>query len=261
MKENKIKMENELKIKNDEFLLNVKSIKNNNKNELILIENNYEKNIKEITYKYEIINNKNKTIYENEITNLNDKYKKIIQKYGYNEKIENFNYLKRLNEIIYNTYNVYNNNYYHSININMILINAFNNKTYINDDLKKEYENIIKIKDDKINNKKDKISLDVFKKIFSCLKAKKKLEIIHYNKRIQNKLGINLKNYKYLTGKYLKYETLVKEYNLDDDLIYEGEYLNGKRNGIGKEYDYSGKLKFEREYIKGKKWNRIYKGI
>ena len=28
MKENKIKMENELKIKNDEFLLNVKSIKN-----------------------------------------------------------------------------------------------------------------------------------------------------------------------------------------------------------------------------------------
>ena len=98
MKENKIKMENELKIKNDEFLLNVKSIKNNNKNELILIENNYEKNIKEITYKYEIINNKNKTIYENEITNLNDKYKKIIQKYGYNEKIENFNYLKRLNE-------------------------------------------------------------------------------------------------------------------------------------------------------------------
>ena len=29
----------------------------------------------------------------------------------------------------------------------------------------------------------------------------------------------------------------VKEYNSNNKLIYEGEYLNGKRNGKGKEYD------------------------
>ena len=38
---------------------------------------------------------------------------------------------------------------------------------------------------------------------------------------------------------------------------FEGEYLNGKRNGKGKEYDYYGKLKFEGEYLDDKNWNGI----
>ena len=46
-----------------------------------------------------------------------------------------------------------------------------------------------------------------------------------------------------------------KEYNDNNELIFEGEYLNGKRNGKGKEYDYNGKLIFEGEYLNGKKWN------
>ena len=29
-----------------------------------------------------------------------------------------------------------------------------------------------------------------------------------------------------------------KEYNYDGNLIYDGEYLNGKRNGKGKLYNY-----------------------
>ena len=44
----------------------------------------------------------------------------------------------------------------------------------------------------------------------------------------------------------------VKEYNDYGNLVFEGEYLNGKRNGKGKEYFY-GKLIFEGEYINGKK--------
>ena len=36
---------------------------------------------------------------------------------------------------------------------------------------------------------------------------------------------------------------------------FEGEYLNGKRNGKGKEYYKDGKIKFEGEYLKHKKWN------
>ena len=35
--------------------------------------------------------------------------------------------------------------------------------------------------------------------------------------------------------------------------IFEGQYLNGKRNGKGKEYYYEFKLKFEGEYVGGKK--------
>ena len=42
----------------------------------------------------------------------------------------------------------------------------------------------------------------------------------------------------------------------DNKLLFEEEYLEGKRNGKGKEYD--DKLLFEGEYLKGK---RNEKGI
>ena len=46
-----------------------------------------------------------------------------------------------------------------------------------------------------------------------------------------------------------------KEYNHKGVLIFEGEYANGKRNGIGKEYNDKGELIFEGEYIEGRKMN------
>ena len=46
----------------------------------------------------------------------------------------------------------------------------------------------------------------------------------------------------------------IKEYE-SGELIFEGEYLNGERNGKGKEFNFFGKLVFEGEYLKGKKWN------
>ena len=57
-----------------------------------------------------------------------------------------------------------------------------------------------------------------------------------------------------------------KEYTIygNSYLVYEGEYLNGKRNGKGKEYiniylesaiGGYGKLFFEGEYFNGKRWN------
>ena len=48
--------------------------------------------------------------------------------------------------------------------------------------------------------------------------------------------------------------------------MFDGEYLNGLRNGKGKEYYGNGKLKFEGEYLNGKRngkgkgydyWNSI----
>ena len=44
----------------------------------------------------------------------------------------------------------------------------------------------------------------------------------------------------------------VKEYN-NDILVFEGEYLNGKRNGKGKEYNSNGTVDFEGEYEDGYK--------
>ena len=45
-----------------------------------------------------------------------------------------------------------------------------------------------------------------------------------------------------------------KEYD-DGEIIFEGEYKNGKRNGKGKEYDNKGKIIFEGEFKNGKRLN------
>ena len=39
------------------------------------------------------------------------------------------------------------------------------------------------------------------------------------------------------------------------ELEFEGEYLNGERDGKGKKYDINGNLKFEGEYLNGKRWS------
>ena len=36
-------------------------------------------------------------------------------------------------------------------------------------------------------------------------------------------------------------------------VIFEGEYINGKKNGKAKEYNYNGKLIYEGEYLNGKR--------
>jgi len=75
--------------------------------------------------------------------------------------------------------------------------------------------------------------------IFSFLDQKKKLKMIIYNKQLQRMLGVNIQDYKKLSGKYKisGKNGNVKEYTLNTDkLIFEGECLNGKRNAKGKEF-------------------------
>ena len=50
----------------------------------------------------------------------------------------------------------------------------------------------------------------------------------------------------------------IKEYHYNGNLKFEGEYLNGERNGNGKEYYNNGNLKFEGVYLKDKRWNGKY---
>ena len=45
----------------------------------------------------------------------------------------------------------------------------------------------------------------------------------------------------------------IKEYYYNGKLKFEGEYLNGERNGKGKEYYKYGKLIFEGEYLNGER--------
>ena len=117
---------------------------------------------------------------------------------------------------------------------------------------------------------------------FSYLEEKQKLKLVKKNKNLQKYLNITINNYIHFTGKYIIYESkgkgkeyckerLIyegeylngsrngkgKEFNEFDGnciLIFEGEYLNGKRNGKGKEYfNNNGKLKFEGQYLNGKR--------
>ena len=49
----------------------------------------------------------------------------------------------------------------------------------------------------------------------------------------------------------------VKEYGyIGNCLVFEGEYLNGEKNGKGKDYNiWTGVLQFEGEYLNDKRWN------
>ena len=91
--------------------------------------------------------------------------------------------------------------------------------------------------------------------LFSKLKDNKKLELIKYNKNLQNTVNVNLIDYKTYKSKYIIYETKNKgkEYYYNGILVYEGEYLNCKRHGKGKEYGSINNLIFEGEYLNGKR--------
>ena len=100
-------------------------------------------------------------------------------------------------------------------------------------------------------------SVYIIKMIFENMNEKIMFKLIRYNKSFQNKMNINIFNYKEKSGRYIIYETKKKgkEYDCYNDiLLYEGEYLNELKNGKGKEYYPNGQLKFEGEYLKGKRY-------
>ena len=81
-------------------------------------------------------------------------------------------------------------------------------------------------------------SIFFVKFIFSKIKEGIKLKLIRYNKYLQYLMNLDLMNYKRFSGKYIIYENKRKgkEYNgYDDTLLFEGEYMNGNRQGKGKE--------------------------
>ena len=92
--------------------------------------------------------------------------------------------------------------------------------------------------------------------IFSFVDERIKLILIKYNKKLQNQIDISLINYINFSRKYIIKEEngKGKEYNgINNRLIYDGEFLNGKRNGFGKEYDINGCLLYEGEYLNGER--------
>ena len=90
--------------------------------------------------------------------------------------------------------------------------------------------------------------------IFNFIDEKRKLSIIIYNKELQSKLNRNINYYKGVSYGILKIDKngIGKIYNIDGDLIFEGEYSNKKKNGKGKIY-VLGKLIFDGEFKDGER--------
>ena len=105
-----------------------------------------------------------------------------------------------------------------------------------------------------LNNVKSSYTL---KRVLSFLYEKKRLNLIIYNKKIKRKLGINIDKYKSISGKIIIGERngngIEYKLGINNTIIFNGEYLNGKKNGKGKEYYENKKIKFEGEYLNGYK--------
>ena len=72
---------------------------------------------------------------------------------------------------------------------------------------------------DEVGNVKNKINIrdinsSIIKNIFSFLSEKKILNIIIYNKALQNLILVNIEDYKKISGKYRIGEKLEKEKNI-----------------------------------------------
>ena len=93
------------------------------------------------------------------------------------------------------------------------------------------------------------------RELLHYINKKKSFDLISYNKSFQRRIGINIEYYKNEARKIKTGERngYGKEYKLYNNiLVFEGEYLNGKKNGKGKEFYENGSIKFEGEYLKGR---------
>ena len=134
--------------------------------------------------------------YQNHIYKINElirKYNEEIQNLEYDKIIENISNIKKLNEIIYNTYNVHSDNYFNSININNLLVNYYYNEYIKNNIMKKilrnDYEEIIKII---LQKRNEGLTIDIIKTNYEneLIKMIKALEYLEMNLLIIIKLYV-----------------------------------------------------------------------
>ena len=163
LKSNDKNKNKELKLNNDKYKSDIEEIKKRYEKEIKERENKYKKDEDKINNKYKVIAEKERVIHKLKIEELNKKYHDIINNLTYDKTIEKMTNTKKINEVIFNTYNLYNDNYYNSININQILLSYFSNDHIKNKIMKKilnnKYEEIIKItlkKRDEENIRKEK---------------------------------------------------------------------------------------------------------
>ena len=86
----------------------------------------------------------------------------------------------------------------------------------------------------------------ILKMVLFHLEEVLKLELVKYNKSFQKKIDLSIKNYKEFTKRYIIYSSKTSgiEYNENGKLLYKGNFLKGKRSGMGRDYNSNGALIF-----------------
>jgi len=125
------KEKEELKENENIYLTDVENIKKEYEEKLKIRKNQYLEENEIIITKFKLIKEKLKAEYNLKIRKLNENCDVTKQNLGFIEKIKNKGHMLELNEIIYNTYDNYTNNYYNSMTINNLLL-YYNSNTKIN---------------------------------------------------------------------------------------------------------------------------------
>ena len=146
---NKIKKNIELENNKNKYILDIDNIKREYENKIRKRKSEYLEENNKIYNKYKLIKEAYIINYNNKIKELINYYEKEMDKYKFEKKVENYDNKMKINIMIYDIYNNYNNNYYNSININSLLLYYINND-YINNKimkikLKEKYNDIVDI--------------------------------------------------------------------------------------------------------------------
>ena len=99
------------------------------------------------------------------------------------------------------------------------------------------------------------------KLIFVYIDERQKLKLVKCNKNLQKNIDISIINYKFFSGKYIIYESnrIGKEYYDNVKLEFEGEYLNGEKNGKEEEEKIKKKLEEQKNTINNEDKSTIKK--
>ena len=183
--------------------------------------NQYLEDNKKTIAKFKLINEKLEAEYTLKIRKLIENCDITKQNLGFIDKIKNKENILELNEIIYNTYDNYTNNYYNSLSINNLLL-YYNNNPKINNKMRKifgdKYEKIINIRKKKFNEDRQ-IKLE--EELNKTKEENKELD--QKNKELENRLNsIIEENKRKIEEEKRKINEILKEKN------YELKVLNNK---------------------------------
>ena len=157
--QNEIKEENELYINNKIYLSDIDKLKKQYYEIIEARNKKLEKENNDIKTKYIKLKEEKNRELQSEIEILNQKFKENQSKLNYGNEIDKIKNINKISEIIYNTYDKYNDNYIYSININNLILNYCKNNYIKNvvmkNILKDQFDDVMKTIFQKENENKE----------------------------------------------------------------------------------------------------------